>query len=237
MPEHQEVNIRKLILVSAVALGLSVSVAVPSHAETMPRPSTTKTANLLFSVVAKSSTVNVSQYSTSISVPADSMTLWFADRPVRRAGAGTVTELVSNWTGYGFDKVPPNAALVTSKDGQTMQQVVILSKPRLNAGVASFTIKKLPTTAPVMGMKTSGPELVAGNYGSTQMFIDDTPSVYCGAWGLGYFNNDAKTSVTLSNIDGSQVFYSPYTDKRIQTQYGFTITTYYNTYLDTLGCY
>lgn len=76
-------------LVSALAL---TAVSTPAAHAAAPLPSDSP---VLFSALAPASTVTVSAYSTSITIPADSPTTWFTDRPNRKAGVTTAGQLAS----------------------------------------------------------------------------------------------------------------------------------------------
>jgi uncharacterized protein YjbI with pentapeptide repeats len=62
--------------------------------------------------------------------------VWFSDRPARRAGSFPARGIVSSWEGFGFGRVPPNAALVyTDKRGNRDRTVILeLSHPRVAGG-------------------------------------------------------------------------------------------------------
>ena len=142
---------RRLLVALAIAL---TSVGLASPALAAPTQRTIPTGSL-FSVLAPAATVTSSSFSTSISIPGTSPLVWFADRPARAAGTGTAAGLVANWKRLGFTAVPPNAALVTSRDGMTMQQAVKVSNPRTEGSLVTFTITPLRTA--VLGMRTTMP--------------------------------------------------------------------------------
>jgi hypothetical protein len=68
-------------------------------------------------------------------------TVWFSDRPARRTGSFPARDMVSSWDGFGFDRVPPNAALVyTDEDRRDRTVILELSQPSVAKGgrVLSF---------------------------------------------------------------------------------------------------
>jgi hypothetical protein len=156
---------RRLLVTLAIAL-TSIGLASPALAAPTQRMIPTGS---LFSVLAQSATVTSSSFSTSISIPGASPLVWFADRPARAAGTGTAAGLVANWKRLGFAAVPPNAALVSTRDGMAMQQAVKLSRPRAEGSLVTFTVTPLRTA--VLGMRTTTP-LTPGQYGGVSIFID-----------------------------------------------------------------
>ena len=157
---------RRLLVVVAIAL-TSIGLASPALA-VAPQRSIPATG-ALFSVLAPVATVTTSSLSTSITIPASSPLVWFADRPSRAAGTGTAAGLVANWQRLGFAAVPPNSVLVLTRDGMAMQQAVKLSRPRTEGPLVTFTITPLRTA--VLGMRTTMP-LTAGQYGAVSLFVD-----------------------------------------------------------------
>lgn len=152
------------MLAALVPVSVLAAVAMPSAHAAMPAP-----GPVLFSVLAPSATVTTSAYSTSITVPASSPLVWFTDRPARKAGTDTVGGLARDWARYGFAAVPPNAAVVTSAGGTRRQQAVVLSRPRTEGPLVTFTMK--PLKGSVLGMR--GAPIPAGQYdGPTELFID-----------------------------------------------------------------
>ncbi len=162
----------KTIAFAAAALTVAVAaVAAPSAYAAKATPSESA---LLFSTLANASTVTTSAYSTSITLPGNSPTTWFTDRPVRKAGAITVGDLALQWKSLGFASAPPNAAIVMHQNGQAMQVAVTLSNPRIFGSLVTFTAEQLPSGA-VLGM-SSRSNIRAGNYGATEVFIDGASS-------------------------------------------------------------
>lgn len=162
---------KRAIAFAATAFAVTLIAAAPSASAAMPVPATSA---LLYSTLASTSTVTVSAYSTSITLPGDSPTTWFTDRPARKAGMTTLATLASRWKAAGFEKSAPNAAIVMHQGGVAKQVVVTLSKPRIEGPLVTFTATAL-TRKTVLGM--TGSEVpAAGNYGSTELFIDGASS-------------------------------------------------------------
>lgn len=64
---------------------------------------------------------------------------WFTQRPQRRAGVASVSELAKGWGSYGFADDPPNVALA----GPNLDTVVELSDPELTGDGIAFDFKAL----------------------------------------------------------------------------------------------
>jgi hypothetical protein len=157
---------RRLLVALAIAL---TSIGLASPALAAPTERAIPATGALFSVIAPTATVTTSSFSTSITIPASSPLVWFADRPSRAAGTSTAAGLVANWQRLGFAAVPPNSVLVSTRDGMAMQQAFTLSRPRSEGSLVTFTITPLRTA--VLGMRTTMP-LTAGQYGVVSLFVD-----------------------------------------------------------------
>ena len=178
----------------------------------MPVPATSA---VLYSTLAGAATVTVSAHTTSITLPGDSPTTWFTDRPARKAGMTTLAQLASRWKAVGFEKSAPNAAIVMHQGATTNQVVVTLSRPRIEGSLVTFTATPLPKTK-VLGMASRGvPQ--AGSYGATELFIDGTDTVTT----TRTFSSDCRTVTevtTTTNADGttsqtsSTMTYTPFDD-------------------------
>lgn len=137
-----------------------------------------------------------------ISMPARAPLTWFTDRPTRRAGAATAASLAAGWTANGFDRVPPNAALVTQRAGSSMQTIVTLTQPLRRRGRVSFAYRVLDDGS-MLGMRTSGrPQL--GRYRG-ELFVDDATVPPCTSVGFGFEEVDAGASQTCAAARGSTI--------------------------------
>ena len=137
--------------------------------------------SILFSVLSPTMDIAVSGDAFTLSVPANSSTAWFTDRPDRNAGTMTVADLVSTWSAQGFDTDPPNAAVVVTVNGEQHQHVVELSNPRVEGGMVSFRsvdIGDNEGTDSVAG-KEATHEVVVGAYGPSELFIDNATNPPC----------------------------------------------------------
>jgi len=155
-------------LYGVVALGLLLLVpTVASAAE----------PGILYSADARGATIVKSGTTLRLSVPANTRTAWFTDRPERRAGSTTLAGLVAVWDASGFRKDPPNAALLLTHRGETRTHVVTLSDPRHVRGRVSFRLRAVPRGVEAGHAHTH--DLVAGRYGRAALFIDDAAYPPC----------------------------------------------------------
>lgn len=101
---------------------------------------------------------------------------WFADRPVRRAGALSLREVVRDWKKFGFVADPPNAAIELD-DGAPKADVmtVELGRPRLSAdrevvrfGVRRIAVKQGTLAGHAEGVDRSLPR----RFGRVNLFVD-----------------------------------------------------------------
>lgn len=191
---------------AVTALAPAARAAVPAGAAAaMPPTVPSARTSLLFSVLSPTSTVTVSPYSTSLSLPAAATMAWFTDRPARRAGTATVGDLARMWAAYGFASVPPNAVIVTAAQGARMQVPVTLSRPTTQGPVVTFRVTPLPAKASVAGMRAMGPALAAGTYGDTSVFIDDSQpgplAVTAAAFGTVKVGRSKTITLTATNTE------------------------------------
>ncbi|MCX6391422.1 MAG: hypothetical protein NTX95_02845 [Actinobacteria bacterium] len=133
---------------------------------------------LLFSTTSKDVRISGSGKAMRVSLPANAALSWFTDRPARQAGSSTAAFLVNGWQANGFNVDAPNAALVTTAKGVTMQTIVTLRNPRLSNGRVSFRYSVLGKGA-MLGMETTGHPR-AGRYNG-ELFVDDATLAPCSA--------------------------------------------------------
>ncbi len=131
---------------------------------------------LLYSVSSADVRVTGAVGAQRVSLPASADLAWFTDRPARRSGHGTTGDLVAGWSLNGFNRTPPNAALVTRAHGTTMQTVVTLRDPRNRGGRVSFAYRVLHS-ASMLGMSTTGTP-TAGRF-TGELFVDDATLPPC----------------------------------------------------------
>lgn len=167
MPFTRPIRLVVLFAVLVAALGAT------GVASAATKPS------LLFSISAPNATITGTKGNMRVSIPSSSMLAWFSDRPGRTAGTATAASLVATWELQGFDTDPPNAALVTTRRGKTMQTVVTLTTPRANGDRVSFRYRVLADES-MNGMRTTGrPSL--GSYARTSLFVDNGIMFFCPA--------------------------------------------------------
>ena len=99
---------------------------------------------------------------------------WFTDRPRRRGGQAAVGDLVSNWSAYGFDQSPPNAAISASDS----EDVISLSDPRREDGGVSFAYSQISGDPPPEGQSV-GLFVDSSNPYRTAMRVYIHASDYC----------------------------------------------------------
>lgn len=131
---------------------------------------------LLYSITSGDITISGHGNAMHVSVPAKAKLSWFTDRPARRAGTGTAADLAAGWVANGFDRTPPNAALVTKRAGTTMQTIVTLRNPTQANGRIGFTYRVVPS-GKMLGMRTGG-RPAAGQYVGA-LFVDDATTPPC----------------------------------------------------------
>ena len=161
--------VRISTLVTVITLGALLGLSATANAS--------QTA-LLFSTTSKDVRISGSGKAMRVSLPANAALSWFTDRPQRKAGASTAAFLVNGWQANGFNVDPPNAALVTTAKGATMQTIVTLRDPRRRNGRVSFRYSVLGKGA-MLGMKTTGHPR-AGRYNG-ELFVDDATLAPCTA--------------------------------------------------------
>jgi len=159
---------RPLILV-VLALGCLLCLSATASASQ---------SSLLFSTTSKDVRISGSGKAMRVSLPATAALSWFTDRPARQAGSSTAAFLVNGWQANGFDVDAPNAALVTTAKGATMQTIVTLRDPRQANGRVSFRYTVLGK-GKMLGMRTNGHPR-AGRY-SGELFVDDATLAPCSA--------------------------------------------------------
>ena len=161
----QDRRMRRLLL---SGLMLVAVLAVPSLAAAK--------GQLLFSVSSTDVRVAGAAGTQRVSLPAEADLAWFTDRPARRSGHGTAGDLVAGWSLNGFNRTPPNAALVTKRGSATMQTIVTLRNPVVADGRVSFAYRVLGDHR-MLGMRTTGRPL-AGRYRG-ELFVDDATVPPC----------------------------------------------------------
>ena len=171
-------------------------------------------SSILYSLTATN--VQVAKATTGgfrISIPAKAKVSWFTDRPARRSGFANAAGLVAGWSANGFDKTPPNAAFVMTRDGETNQMIVVLKKAERKGTSVVFTAMQLPH-GKMLGMQTTA-SLKPGRYPGAELFVDDGTIPPCGHQTL----TTSTPDCTLSAGDGYVTF-----SNSIPSLYGMTLT-------------
>ena len=165
-------------LVSVLALAAGCS-SVKSALET-PQADASE-VSVLFSVLAPSMDVAVSGDAFTVSVPANSSTAWFTDRPDRNAGTMTVADLVSTLSAQGFDVDPPNAAVAVTVNGEQHQHVVELSNPVVAGGVVAFRAVDVgdDASADAVAGRNATHSVIVGHFENANLFIDNATQTPC----------------------------------------------------------
>ena len=131
------------------------------------------TVSLLFSLDARTAVVTQSGQGYRLAVPTATALVWFSDRPKRLAGHTTLPALVRSWARFGFDKDPPNAALLLRgrTSGPARQHVVELTRPRVRGAIVTFEARELPEGSAAGRRHTHS--IRPGTYGRAELFIDN----------------------------------------------------------------
>ena len=173
---------RPLVIASALVSVLVLAAGCSSAKSALETPQADASeVSVLFSVLAPSMDVAMSGDSFTLSIPANSSTAWFTDRPDRNAGTMTVADLVSTWSAQGFDADPPNAAVAVTVNGEQRQHVVELSDPRVEGAMVSFhsvDVGDDQETDPIAG-RSSTHDVAVGSFGPSELFIDNASTPPC----------------------------------------------------------
>ena len=121
---------------------------------------------------------------------------WFTDRPKRRAGVADSEELVERWKDFGFDQIPPNAAVT----GGDTDAVVELSDPQAESGAVSFAFS------------TIRGELDPADGEDVSVFIDNAYTTTMHGYGAGNWCQDIGATQTFHDpkvIDAPDIWLTP----------------------------
>jgi hypothetical protein len=118
------------IAVVGVVMALTLS-GCGSDSTNTSEPS--DTAPLLFTVTSEGSRIKATDDGGYLLLldHVDNHSIWFTDRPDRQSGVLETGNFVNSWGAFGFEEVPPNAALI-AHDGAGLAEtaVVTLSNPQ-----------------------------------------------------------------------------------------------------------
>jgi microcystin-dependent protein len=167
-------RLRLLLAAVLVLLGLA---AAPAFAA--PIPGVPANASLLFTLDAGGGTLTPAADGT-ITLRlhgAAANTTWFTDRPDRSAGSITTARLQSEWAGFGFDEIPPNAALVLETAPKHRDTLALeLRSMRYDARhrVAVFTARRLDRLdGGLTKLNAQLDRQVAKRFATATLFIDN----------------------------------------------------------------
>ncbi len=131
------------------------------------------TASLLFTVTSDGSRIKAAGDGGYLLLldHVDNHSIWFTDRPDRDSGILETGNFINSWSSFGFDEVPPNAAII-AHDGAGLAEtaVVTLSNPqydtknRVMMADISF-VAAAPKFTPAQGSEI--------DLGKLSVFIDD----------------------------------------------------------------
>lgn len=153
---------RKISIVGSFVLMLTMFSGLVS-AETVIDNSTNH--EYLFTLASKSGTLEEDKITLN-DVP---LVVYFADRPVRKAGHVSLEKFVSKWD-KGFDNFkedPPTAELAIYDEGGDKHAVLIISRPEVKDNTISFKVR-------IIG------EDIPKSFGHSTLFIDGAPTLLNG---------------------------------------------------------
>ena len=98
-----------------------------------------KNPQYLFTLASESGTLE----GDTLSLKGVPLVVYFADRPVRKAGHMSLTKFVEMWDKGvdNFKEDPPSAELAVYEEGGDEHCVVILSAPEIKGGTISFKVR------------------------------------------------------------------------------------------------
>lgn len=138
----------------------------------------------------------------------------FEDRPGRSAGSERAGTFVSRWSGRGFAKDAPNAALVVDGAPRSRDVVMLtLSRPRYNAAARTFTYVARPMKgAPGGALKALTARrdaLREYRFGAASLFVDDGSDVVYQQVTLQVFNAAPGEQISVQlTANGSPIGFS-----------------------------
>lgn len=175
-------RLRRWIPAAVASAGLvlgATTVPAVADADQVVAQAKKKDLRLLWSVTAPEARIAKDGKRYQITLPAKSPASWFTDRPHRQAGSTTLQGFIGGWQTNRFDKVPPNAAVVLTKNKGVTQTVVTLTKPKEKAnGMIRFNARVLPD-GQVMRRTTLHKDMIAGRYKRAELFIDSGDAPPC----------------------------------------------------------
>jgi hypothetical protein len=164
-------------------IGLLVIIALTSSFFTyqyLNLKSQSSEAFFLFVLKAKSGSLKKAPDQTwKLTVSDPGKIIYFSDRPQRIAGEKNVTDFINNWSKFGFDKNPPNAALsLDSKLNKGTDQdtiIVTLQNPIFDPKLNTVTFTVIQSANPSSGLESFKQKLdssVPEEFIQPALFID-----------------------------------------------------------------
>lgn len=116
------------------ALGVAVALVLTAcGSDSTGASESSDTASLLFTVTSDGSRIKATDDGGYLLLldHVDNHSIWFTDRPDRESGILETGNFVNSWGAFGFDEVPPNAAII-AHDGAGLAEtaIVTLSNPQ-----------------------------------------------------------------------------------------------------------
>ena len=165
------------LAISLSLVGLSCSLPITAMAITSADRTTLVTtqskqkASFLFVLRADTGVITKTDGGYTLTLKdMDNKVLYFSDRPVRKAGFITMTQLMGDWAkgNNSFKANPPNAAIVhaalkTNEKGIAQAIPVELTNPVISANEWTFNLKDLQG------------KISIGSYNGVIVFVDGMP--------------------------------------------------------------
>lgn len=148
-----------------------------SAPEAAAKPSSTAAPSVLFTQSATSGTFTregSGQHTLTLR-GVGQQTVWFQDRPGRRAGQQTTTEFVRDWRRQGFEKDAPNAALTLLNGDEKADTVVVelTGPPRYDRARKTISYRARVLDDAPEGMRAFGADRsIPRRFSHASLFID-----------------------------------------------------------------
>ena len=150
------IHLKLLAATAAIVLTAAAAVNVATAAVPATTAATSKSADYLFVQTSKAMTYDAKSATLTLN-GVSPVTLFFTDRPERRAGTMTTAEFIPFWAdgADSFKKDPPNADLSIIEKGTLQQSVVELTNPVLKGDTLTYTVKVIKGPVPAKGANAS----------------------------------------------------------------------------------
>jgi hypothetical protein len=162
-----------------LALALAVALAATAVAQE-PSPPQEQEIGRLFTQTAKRGTLEPAKGKPRFTLKLRGVApqvVWFDDRPGRQTGQIPVGGFVRSWAGFGFEEVPPNAALTLLDAADHEDTVVVkLGEPRYKRKTRTVRYPALlldEATGNLSHLEPRRDGRVPRRFGAASLFIDD----------------------------------------------------------------